>query len=362
MNITMVKKIMEDGQECKKCREVSERLESGGELAFINKIIYADMRDPSSEGHSVAEKHNINIAPFFVVEEEGQVKIYKTYMELKRKVFNKMLEEADIEIEEKRKATSSSSAVDFMQYKSKVTSSPSPMPQINIDQLNSDYENKTPQELLSWSLKEFHPSIALAWSGAEDVALVDMMVKINPQARIFTLDTGRLNEETYQLIDRVREKYSINVEVLYPEAEQAGEMVRQNGINLFYDSIEKRKLCCNVRKVQPLTKMLSSMNAWITGLRRDQSVTRTVLKKIEIDHAFGGIVKINPLAGWSHDDLWNYIRENDVPFNELHEKGYPSIGCAPCTRAVKEGEDIRAGRWWWEEPESKECGLHIKSR
>ncbi|MDH3972912.1 MAG: phosphoadenylyl-sulfate reductase [Deltaproteobacteria bacterium] len=249
-----------------------------------------------------------------------------------------------------------------MKYKSKVKSASSPMPQIDIDSLNSDFEDKSPRELLKWALDELHPSIALAWSGAEDVALVDMMLKINPQARVFTLDTGRLNEETYQLISRVREKYGMNVEVLFPHTEQTEEMIRQNGINLFYDSIEKRKLCCKIRKVQPLTKMLSTMNAWITGLRRDQSVTRTVLQKIEIDHAFGGIIKINPLAGWSHDDVWRYIRENDVPFNELHEKGYPSIGCAPCTRAVQEGEDIRAGRWWWEEPESKECGLHIKSK
>lgn len=360
MNITMVKKIMEDGRECKKCRQVSERLESGGEMAFINEIIYADVRDPSSEGHRVAEKYNVNIAPFFVVEEKGQVNIYKTYMELKRKVFNKLVEAADIAIEESRRLNSNSPAADFTENSSKEKSAPSPMPEIDINELNAKFENKSPQELLTWALDCFHPSIALAWSGAEDVALVDMMVRINPEARVFTLDTGRLNEETYQLIAAVREKYGIKVEVLYPDAEKTEAMVREMGINLFYESSDKRKLCCNVRKVQPLTRMLSTMNAWVTGLRRDQSVTRTVLQKIEIDHAFGGIIKINPFARWSHNDVWNYIRENDVPYNALHDKGYPSIGCAPCTRSVRKGDDIRAGRWWWEEPENRECGLHIK--
>jgi len=231
----------------------------------------------------------------------------------------------------------------------------------NIHRLNEEFESKTPQELLEWGLKEFHPNIALAWSGAEDVALVDMMVRINPDARVFTLDTGRLNPETYDLIDRVRKRYGINVEVLFPDSAGVEEMVTQKGVNLFYRSVANRKLCCKTRKVQPLKRMLSAMDGWITGLRRDQAVTRTVLNRIETDQVFGGIIKLNPLAGWTHQDVWNYIRENDIPYNELHDKDYPSIGCAPCTRAVALGQDIRSGRWWWEAPESKECGLHVKS-
>lgn len=231
-----------------------------------------------------------------------------------------------------------------------------------IERLNEEFENKTPQELLEWGLKEFHPKIALAWSGAEDVAVVDMLVKINPKERIFTLDTGRLNPETYDLIDTVREKYGIEIEVIFPEASKVEEMAQAKGVNLFYQSVENRQLCCNIRKVQPLKRTLSTLDAWITGLRRDQAATRTVLKKIEIDETFGGVIKLNPLAGWSHKDVWDYIHKNHVPYNKLHDIGYPSIGCAPCTRSVKPGEDIRSGRWWWESPEGRECGLHVKSK
>ena len=228
--------------------------------------------------------------------------------------------------------------------------------------INAGFADSTPQEVLEWALGELHPNIALAWSGAEDVAVVDMMVKINPKARIFTLDTGRLNPETYDVIDKVREKYGIELEVMFPDSGAVEEMVRAKGVNLFYESVDNRKLCCKTRKVQPLRRQLGTLSAWVTGLRADQAVTRAELKKVEIDEAFGGIIKVNPLAAWSHEDVWNYIRANDVPYNELHDKGYPSIGCAPCTRVVKEGEDIRAGRWWWESPETKECGLHVKEK
>lgn len=333
MKITMVKKIKEDGEECKKCRQVTERLQAGNELSLIDNIVYADVRDPDSEGLRLGKEHNIDIAPFFIVEDEGRVAIFKTYMELKRSVFDKH--------EKAEKKNTRLSGLD-------------------IERLNREFESRTPQELLEWGLKEFSPCIALAWSGAEDVAVVDMLVKINPKARIFTLDTGRLNPETYDLMDRVREKYGINIEVLFPDAAKVEEMVRREGVNLFYHSVEGRRLCCDVRKVQPLKRMLSTLDAWITGLRRDQAVTRTVLQKLEIDNANGGLIKLNPLAGWSLNDVWDYINKNDVPHNKLHGKGYPSIGCAPCTRSVKQGEDIRSGRWWWESPEGKECGLHVK--
>ena len=233
---------------------------------------------------------------------------------------------------------------------------------LDIGGVNEDLQTKSPQEVLEWALNEFHPNIALAWSGAEDIAVADMMIKINPEARIFTLDTGRLNPETYDLIDRVRDKYAIDIEVMFPNSAEVEEMVHNKGMNLFYKSVENRKLCCSVRKVKPLKRILSSLDAWVTGLRRDQAVTRTALNKVEIDDAFGGIVKVNPIADWSHEDVWDYIRKNDVPYNDLHDNGYPSIGCAPCTRAVKAGEDIRAGRWWWESPDTKECGLHVKEK
>lgn len=224
--------------------------------------------------------------------------------------------------------------------------------------LNRKFASATPQELLAWALPKFGHRAALAWSGAEDVAVLDMMWRIDKNCRVFTLDTGRLNQETYDLIDRVRDKYSMRVEVLFPDAAAVETMVRERGVNLFYLSLENRRMCCGVRKVEPLTGMLATLDAWITGLRRTQAVTRGQLGKIELDAEHGGIAKINPLADWTTEQVFDYIKANGVPRNRLHAQGYPSIGCAPCTRAIKPGEDERAGRWWWENPEHKECGLH----
>ena len=180
---------------------------------------------------------------------------------------------------------------------------------------------------------------------------------LNPN--IFTLDTGRLNEETYIVAEETRKKYNLQIKVLFPDHLQIQKMVEKNGFNLFYDSIENRKLCCQVRKLEPLKKQLSTLDAWICGLRAEQSTTRIDIKPIAWDSAFG-LVKICPVINWSEEKVWKYIRENKIIYNKLHTKGFPSIGCEPCTRAVNEGEDIRAGRWWWEAPEHKECGLHAK--
>jgi len=235
--------------------------------------------------------------------------------------------------------------------------------QTEVDALNARFETATPQEVLAWGLRTFGRKIALAWSGAEDVAVLDMMWRIDPaEARVFTLDTGRLNPETYDVIEAARRKYGIEIEVQFPDSAAVEKMVRGKGVNLFYHSIENRKLCCGVRKVEPLKRILSTLDGWITGLRRTQAVTRTKLNKVEIDAAFGGIVKVNPLADWTTQQTFDYIAANGVPKNRLHDQGYPSIGCAPCTRQVKPGEDERAGRWWWENPETKECGLHLKAK
>jgi phosphoadenosine phosphosulfate reductase len=228
--------------------------------------------------------------------------------------------------------------------------------------LNRKFQQSTPQEILSWALPAFGNRIALAWSGAEDVAVLDMMWRIDKNCRVFTLDTGRLNPETYELIDRVRDKYNMTIEVLFPDSSAVEKMVRERGVNLFYASLENRQMCCGVRKVEPLKRMLGTLDAWITGLRRTQAVTRVQLDKIELDADHGGIAKINPLADWTTPQVFEYIKAHGVPMNKLHEQGYPSIGCAPCTRAVNPGEDERAGRWWWENPEHKECGLHVRKK
>jgi phosphoadenosine phosphosulfate reductase len=221
-------------------------------------------------------------------------------------------------------------------------------------------ESKTAQELVRWTLERFGNRVALASSfGAEDVALIHMMVAVSRRPRIFTLDTGRLNQETYDVMDKIREKYHVDIEVMFPKAEAVEHMVRERGLNLFYHSIENRKLCCGIRKVEPLNRALANLDAWMTGLRREQVVTRAGVKKVDIDADHGGIVKINPLADWTWEQTMDYVKQHGVPYNMLHDRGYPSIGCAPCTRAIKPGEDFRAGRWWWERPEQKECGLHV---
>lgn len=201
--------------------------------------------------------------------------------------------------------------------------------------------------------------IALASSlGAEDQVLTHMVLKVHPDARIFILDTGRFYGETYELIDRTMRHYNMHYEFYFPESSDVEDMEGLYGPNLFYESIELRKKCCFVRKVKPLMRVLSSLDVWITGLRREQAVTREGTEKVVWDEA-NGLIKINPLAEWSEAQVWEYIKHHRVPYSRLHDQGYPSIGCAPCTRAVRPGEDIRGGRWWWETPEQKECGLHL---
>lgn len=231
-----------------------------------------------------------------------------------------------------------------------------------LDQLSDGSLEQLPAaEVLEWALKTFHPRIALSASfgGPEGMVLLDMMSRIRPDARVFVLDTGRLPQATYDLLDRVRDRYDKDVEIVFPDAAAVEKIVRDHGANLFYESIERRQLCCQVRKVEPLKRKLAELDAWVTGLRRDQMVTRTGTAKVERDRANHGIIKVNPLVEWSHEDVWRYVHEHNVPTNRLHKEGYPSVGCDPCSRAIKTGEDDRAGRWWWEHPDTKECGIHV---
>ncbi|MBM3904744.1 MAG: phosphoadenylyl-sulfate reductase [Thaumarchaeota archaeon] len=231
--------------------------------------------------------------------------------------------------------------------------------QEEIDKVNARL--KTPEDALRWAYETFGNKIAKASSfGPEDSVVTDMIIQVNPKARFFTLDTGRLNQETYDVMDAIAKKYNINFEVMFPETLAVEEMVRTKGINLFYDSVENRKLCCEIRKVRPLNKILSTLDAWVTGLRRDQNENRSHAAMVELDHLHGGIVKVNPIIEWTWDQVLSYIKERNLPYNKLLDGGYTSIGCEPCTRAIKPGEDLRAGRWWWESDTHKECGLHMK--
>ena len=211
--------------------------------------------------------------------------------------------------------------------------------------------------MLTMLLEQYPRTVFANSLGAEDMVLNDILAKHFPQIGIFTLDTGRLPVETYELMQKVEERYQIQLRYYYPDAAEIENFTRNNGINAFYNGVELRKECCRIRKVEPLKRALANQDAWITGQRRSQSVTRESLAALEYDETFG-LYKSNPLADWEERDIWDYIRANDVPYNSLHDKFYPSIGCAPCTRAITPGEDIRSGRWWWENPENKECGLH----
>jgi thioredoxin-dependent adenylylsulfate APS reductase len=221
------------------------------------------------------------------------------------------------------------------------------------------FEHASAEEILSWALEQFHPRMAIsAAGGADGMVIVDMAWRIDPEVRVFTLDTGRLPPETYTLFEEVRDRYGINVEFEFPERVQVEELVNSKGPNLMYKSLENRLACCDIRKVLPLKRKLATLDAWVAGLRRDQWRTRKNVSKVELDKDHGGIVKINPVADWSSDDVWDYIRKNDVPYHQLFDEGYTSIGCAPCTRPVQPGESERAGRWWWEQETDKECGIH----
>lgn len=219
-----------------------------------------------------------------------------------------------------------------------------------------------PEEILAFVL-DSHPgkTVFSTSLGAEDQVITHMLCSLSKEPPIFTLDTGRLFYETYDLIHKTNARYGIGIRVMFPDRARVEDMVHSRGINLFYDSVENRKLCCHIRKIEPLERALSGQEIWITGLRKEQSPTRQDIGFAQWDVSTG-VIKVNPLLQWSEEQVWEYIHAHDVPYNPLHDKGYPSLGCQPCTRAVMPGEDVRAGRWWWEQPETKECGLHRKAR
>ena len=232
----------------------------------------------------------------------------------------------------------------------------------DIEALNKKFINESPEMILEYFLKIYKGKIAHSSSmGAEDQVLSDMISKINNNTRTFTLDTGRLFPETYTLIENTNKKYNIRIEIFFPESSHVEKMVNEKGINLFYESVDNRKLCCHVRKKESLKRAFNGLDVWICGLRREQSITRYSTPLVEWDQD-NSMIKLNPLYDWTEARVWDYIKKNNVPYNTLHNNNFPSIGCQPCTRAVNKGDDIRSGRWWWEEPENKECGLHNRKK
>jgi phosphoadenosine phosphosulfate reductase len=230
-----------------------------------------------------------------------------------------------------------------------------------IPALAEEWAGKQPGDLIAIAIQEYAPDVAISFSGAEDVVLIDMASKAGGDFKVFSLDTGRLHPETYQFLEKVREHYQIPIETFFPQPEAVQQLVAAKGLFSFYR--DGHKECCGIRKVEPLQRALKPLGGWITGQRRDQSPgTRAAVPVVQVDPTFGSddhpLVKFNPLANWTSQQVWTYIRDHEVPYNALHERGFISIGCEPCTRAVRPGEHERAGRWWWEEETKKECGLH----
>lgn len=230
-----------------------------------------------------------------------------------------------------------------------------------VDALATEYADKSPSDILKLALSQ-QGEVAISFSGAEDVVLIDMASNLGLPFRVFSLDTGRLHPETYQFLETVRKYYNIEIEICFPETEAVQQLVQEKGLFSFFE--DGHQECCGIRKVQPLRKKLATLDGWITGQRKDQSPgTRQDIPVVQADAGFAGpnkqLIKYNPLANWSSSDVWNYIRMMEIPYNRLHEKGFISIGCEPCTRPVLPNQHEREGRWWWEEATHKECGLHV---
>jgi len=246
-------------------------------------------------------------------------------------------------------------------FKDLLTNNASTITDELIAELNDELSQKSPREILKFALKSFE-KVAVSFSGAEDVTLIEMAHKLAPPLNVFSLDTGRLHPETYQYIENIRDHYNINLEIMAPNADALEALVKKKGLYSFFK--DGHKECCGIRKVEPLKRKLSTLDAWISGQRKDQSPsTRSSVPVVEIDHSNSNdqrkLIKFNPLANWTSKEVWDYIRMSEVPFNPLHEKGFTSIGCEPCTRPVLPNQHEREGRWWWEEATQKECGLHI---
>jgi phosphoadenosine phosphosulfate reductase len=342
MRVTMVKKELASGEPCRKCEQAVDLFKRRGVLHRIDEITVAREADPESPGMLLAKKHNVALAPFFIVEDGGKETVYTSALELLRSRLNG------------ENGENGSAAPP-------VASAPEgELDEAEVLSLNQRFDGASPQSIIEYVLERYGKDAAIAFSGAEDVALIDMAVATGRPFSVFSLDTGRLHPETYRFIDKVRSHYGIEIRTLFPNLVQVEELVQKKGLFSFYQ--DGHGECCGIRKVEPLRRALSSQRAWLTGQRRDQSPTRAEVARFQLDRANsaqrGPLLKVNPLSAFSLGDTWEYLRERGAPYNELHDRGYISIGCEPCTRAIRPGEHERSGRWWWEESTKRECGLH----
>jgi len=339
MRVTMVKKRLLNGEPCKKCVDAETLLKSRGLWSRIDEVVWAIEGDPESAGMKLAQEYKVDLAPFFIVSAEGgESRVYTSTLQFIKEALGGGAPPAT--------ATASHGSAPSAE---------------EIAALALEFDKAPPERTIRWLLERFGRDATIAFSGAEDVALIDIAVKSGLPFSVFTLDTGRLHPETYRFIEKVRTHYGVSIELMSPQAEPLQAFVEKKGLFSFYN--DGHGECCGIRKLEPMRRALAKQRAWITGQRRDQSPTRTDVAVLQIDSNLGlagqPLLKLNPLAAWSLQKVWSYIRANDVPYNELHERGFISIGCEPCTRVPRPGEHERAGRWWWEEATKRECGLHV---
>lgn len=337
--VIMIKKKLASGEPCQKCAQAEEMLRRRELWDQIDEVVWADETDENSQGMVLAKEYQVEVAPFFLVEGPDGTRVYPSAIKVAKEVLA-------LKKENTAGAASFSGGV-------------SGWTEAEVRALADSMEGRRPEDILDRALDRLGEKCAIAFSGAEDVALIDMAAKSGKKFSVFSLDTGRLHPETYRFIDSVRQYYGIDIQVVSPNFVALESLVRKKGLFSFYE--DGHGECCGVRKVEPLRRVLSQYDGWITGQRRDQSPTRTDVPVLlwDLTHKSQGMAKVNPLAALSQTQVWNYIRDNDVPYNELHDRGFISIGCEPCTRASRPGEHERAARWWWEDATKRECGLHL---
>jgi phosphoadenosine phosphosulfate reductase len=349
MHITMVKKRLENGDACDKCIQAEELLKSKGHWDKIHEVLWAIDGDPNSPGMALAAAKGVKHAPFFVVRDAtGSERVYVSVL--------KFIKECLSSTADGPRSVPSASNADVP------STPPRPLSESDVEGFEEALLEQAPEEVVHWALDRYGAACAIAFSGAEDVILIDWAKKSGKPFSVFCLDTGRLHPETYEFIERVRTHYSIEIQLFSPDPALLQDFVRSKGLFNFYE--DGHKECCAIRKVEPLGRALRQYRAWITGQRRDQSPTRSLMPLVQLDEAHRGtsgpLLKLNPLLDWSLSDVWRYLVEQGVPYNVLHDRGFVSIGCAPCTRPVRPGEHERAGRWWWEDATRRECGLHVR--
>jgi phosphoadenosine phosphosulfate reductase len=374
--ITMVKKLLSNGEPCAKCVQAEEMLRARGVWDQIDEVVWAKEGDAESPGARLAQKHGVELAPFFVIERPGRPdEVVQSTLKLIKGLSPSPRDSTSGAIASGGMTSGTVASMPVVAMAGE-PSRPEPGRPSAIDVPPSTANEvaeaahalraRPPQEILSWGLSRYGEACAIAFSGAEDVVLIDMAARSGLPYSVFCLDTGRLHEETYRFIDRVRAFYGIDIRVMFPEPLAVENLVRKKGLFSFKE--DGHGECCGIRKVQPLKRALGQYRAWVTGQRRDQSpATRGEISVVELDASSGGsagsegpLIKLNPLVFWTSQQVWEYIRAERVPYNELHDHGFVSIGCQPCTRPLRPGEHERAARWWWEEATQRECGLHVK--